>query len=155
MYLSVFPNSNLAGGGGISPLSQISWFYLVILCDMFFKSGLGFPFHSCTCWGILDPPKNFTILGGFCPLFSKFLSPDFSHTSYWARIIRFDMPILYYISLHISVFQIQFFFRRGGGKFPLFLKFLDSTKLYCVIHFLSQVWGSLPIHAHAKAFNTP
>ena len=47
------------------------------------------------------------------------------------------------------------FFLGRGGKFPLFLKFLDSTKLYCVIHFLSQVWGSLPIHAHAKAFNTP
>ena len=66
------------------------------------------------------------------------------------------MPILYYISpAHIYRFSKFKFFFLGGGKFPLFLKFLDSTKLYCVIHFLSQVWGSLPIHAHAKAFNTP
>ena len=59
--------------GEFPPFSKISWFYLVILCDMFFKSGLGISFHSCICWGISDPPIFFYYFGEILPPFSQIL----------------------------------------------------------------------------------
>ena len=65
------------------------------------------------------------------------------------------MICLFFITFSLHVFVVFSKFNFFMGNSPPFLEFLDFTKLYCVIRFLSQVWGYLSIHAHANAFQTP
>ena len=97
--------------GESPPFSWISWFYQVILCDMFFKSGLGFHFHSCAWQCISDPPqKNSLLPPGLVPwplpsfewvfITYRYITLLQSHqTSLWLYIYRCcrkrsDIPIL-------------------------------------------------------------